>query len=626
MVNCFKERKQKIEVFQNIVCSQEKIIDKENEIDIPDGLYGKCQKCEKFILNADFAHHSFVCPNCGHHLRITAKERISVIADTGSFREMFRNFTTNDPLNMPDYKEKLAILSKNNDSNEAIITGVCKISGHSFAIAVMDSYFLMGSMGTVVGERITLLCEYATEKKLPLLIFTTSGGARMQEGILSLMQMAKTTAAIRRHSDAGLLYLSVLTDPTMGGVSASFAMMADVIIAEPNALIGFAGPRVIRQTIKQELPKGFQTSEFLLERGLIDMIVNRLSLKETLVKISEMFGGKETTKLKLKKQIVDFIKDRESQRFENLAPIDKVYLARHRKRPNIQYYIQQLFDNFLELQGDRMYANDKAIMGGVAQFEGIPVTVIGHLKGTTTEEKIESNFAMSHPEGYRKAIRLAKQAEKFKRPIITFIDTPGAYPGVGAEERGQSEAIGQCLTCFMGLKVPVIAIVIGEGGSGGALAIGAANYIVMLEHSVYSILSPEGFASILYKDASKAKEAAAHMKLTAKDLLNLEIIDEIIAEPVGGAHVNPEFMLPKLRALITKQLMKFDDQSQEKIVQDRYEKFSKMGRIESLKTMLDDEQKNPATILISKPKSSVLNKHIEKDGEWSINLEKDNIA
>ncbi|MCL1989827.1 MAG: acetyl-CoA carboxylase carboxyltransferase subunit alpha [Defluviitaleaceae bacterium] len=615
MIDCFKERKQKVQAFQSIVRSRSY---EEKESNVPEGLYKKCQKCGELILNDDLACHSFVCPHCNYHFRITAKERINLVADAGSFREMFWNFKTNDPLNMPDYKEKLAVLSKRTDSNEAVLTGICKISGHPFAIAVMDSHFLMGSMGCVVGERITRLCEYATEKKLPLVIVTTSGGARMQEGILSLMQMAKTVAAIKKHSDAGLLYLSVLTDPTMGGVSASFAMMADVIIAEPNALIGFAGPRVIKQTIKQELPKGFQTSEFLLKRGLIDMVVSRSHLKETLARISEMFKVRDTVKLRSNSPS-HFINHVKPQMSDDLVPMDKVRLARHGKRPNVRYYINQLFDDFLELQGDRMYADDKAILGGVAQFDGMPVTVIGHLKGTTTEENIQSNFAMSHPEGYRKAIRLAKQAEKFKRPIITFIDTPGAYPGIGAEERGQSEAIGQCLTCFMGLKVPVIALVIGEGGSGGALAIGAANYIMMLEHSVYSILSPEGFASILYKDVSKAKEAAAHMKLTAKDLLNLKVIDEIIEEPVGGAHENPSFMLPKLKASIIQRLREFGDQSQERIVQARYEKFSKMGRVAALEVTPNEEQ----NIFMSK--MDAVNKSIKEVG-WIGDLEKDNIA
>jgi acetyl-CoA carboxylase carboxyl transferase subunit beta len=288
MIDHFRERKENVKAFQNSIRSRQY---KEKEINIPDDLYVKCQ-CDQLILKDELAQRLFTCPHCDYHFRITAKERMATLADVGSFNEMFQHLKTNDPLSMPGYKEKLTELSKIDEFSEAIMTGTCNILGYPFAIAVMDSHFLMGSMGTVVGEKIVQLCEYATATQLPILIVTTSGGARMQEGILSLMQMAKTTAAIKKHSQAGLLYLSVLTDPTMGGVSASFAMMADVIMAEPSALIGFAGPRVIKQTIKQDLPKDFQSSEFLLEHGLIDMIIKRSELKQTLAHIAKMFGVK----------------------------------------------------------------------------------------------------------------------------------------------------------------------------------------------------------------------------------------------------------------------------------------------------------------------------------------------
>lgn len=282
---------------------------------------------------------------------------------------------------------------------------------------------------------------------------------------------------------------------------------------------------------------------------------------------------------RLREELSETIMRMKAALYADLEPIDEVYLARHPNRPNIHYYIEQLFTDFLELHGDRTYGDDGAMIGGVATFKGCPVTVIGHVKGKSTEENIRSNFGMPHPEGYRKAMRLALQAEKFKRPIITFIDTPGAYPGIGAEERGQSEAIARCLMTFMGLKVPVIAIVIGEGGSGGALAISGGNHLIMLEHSVYSVLSPEGFASILYKDATKAKEAASLMKLTSTDLLNLGVIDKIVKEPVGGAHEVPDFTLQGLEDIIWEQLSELSGLSGEELVQQRYEKFQKMGSL-----------------------------------------------
>jgi acetyl-CoA carboxylase carboxyl transferase subunit beta len=286
MNHIFAERKTKVKDFKDAVRSRQ-IEDK--VIDFPESLHEKCQKCDGYILKEELAVAKFICVHCGHHFRMTAHERIKLLVDAHTFEELYAGLASENPLEMPGYADKLASLYADGLS-EAVVTGIGQISGFTYAIAVMDSYFLMGSMGTVVGEKIVKIAEYATCHRLPLLIVTTSGGARMQEGILSLMQMAKTTGAIKKHSDAGLLFISVLTDPTFGGVSASFAMVADIIIAEPEAIIGFAGPRVIKQTINQVLPKGFQSSEFLLERGLIDMIVSRPKLVETIARISKMHG------------------------------------------------------------------------------------------------------------------------------------------------------------------------------------------------------------------------------------------------------------------------------------------------------------------------------------------------
>jgi len=255
---------------------------------IPDGLYEKCGNCHKNILKEDLQQNLFVCIYCDNHARLRASERLKQVVDAGTFEEYFASEISQNPLEIPGYSEKLAQNRQKNRMNEAVITGVGQVNGYEYAIAVMDSYFLMGSMGVVVGEKITALVELATERRLPLLVFSTSGGARMQEGILSLMQMAKTSAAIGRHHQAGLLYISVLTHPTTGGVSASFASLGDIIIAEPSALIGFAGPRVIKQTINQDLPEEFQRAEFLLEKGFVDQVVRREHLKEVLTKLSKL--------------------------------------------------------------------------------------------------------------------------------------------------------------------------------------------------------------------------------------------------------------------------------------------------------------------------------------------------
>lgn len=265
--------------------------------------------------------------------------------------------------------------------------------------------------------------------------------------------------------------------------------------------------------------------------------------------------------------------------YENLSAWDKVYLARHPDRPKAQEYIELLFEEFYELHGDRFYGDDQAIIGGIGYFNKTSVTILAQTKGKTLEENLNRNFGMLHPEGYRKAMRLAKQAEKFKRPIINIIDTSGAYPGKGAEERGQAEAIAQSLFLFSGIKVPVISIVIGEGGSGGALALGVADRVVMLENAVYSILSPEGFASILWKDGGRAEEASSLMKLTAQDLYQQKVIDYIVKEPLGGAQECIELVIDQLKSYLEIELQKLNKLKTNDLLEKRYKKYRMIGAI-----------------------------------------------
>src|SRR5699024_5883331 len=278
-----------------------------------------------------------------------------------------------------------------------------------------------------------------TEQKLPVILFTCSGGARMQEGIVSLMQMAKTSAALKRHSDAGLLSITVLTDPTTGGVTASFAMLGDIILSEPGALIGFAGPRVIEQTIHQKLPEGFQRAEFLLKHGFLDAVVSREKMKETLSQILMLHEAKELCPLPEEKKVA------KKKAITKMSAWDRVLISRMPERPTGLDYMERIFTDFMELHGDRYFGDDHAIVGGIARFHGVPVTVIAQQKGKNTKDNIDRNFGMPSPEGYRKALRLMKQAEKFHRPIICFVDTPGAFCGIEAEERGQGEAIARNL-------------------------------------------------------------------------------------------------------------------------------------------------------------------------------------
>lgn len=271
-------------------------------------------------------------------------------------------------------------------------------------------------------------------------------------------------------------------------------------------------------------------------------------------------------------------KQLEVEIYGNLTTWQKVQIARHAGRPTTLTYIQSIFQDFMELHGDRYYGDDSAIVGGIAKFNGLPVTIIGHERGSDTKDRISRNFGLPHPEGYRKALRLMHQANKFGRPIITFIDTQGAHPGVEAEERGQSEAIARNLREMAGLEVPIICIVTGEGGSGGALGIGVGNRILMLEHAYYSVITPEGAAAILWRDAAKAQEAASALKITAQDLKQLGVVDEIILEPKGGAHRDPVFQCQAIKEIIDKHLQSLLPLSKDKLVEDRYQKFAHIGQ------------------------------------------------
>ncbi len=536
----------------------------------------KCPKCKKNVDRDKVVKAKYVCYECGGYFRVKTNNRIKMVADRRSFIPWFEDMPVSNPLDFEGYEEKLAETREKTGANEAVTVGQCNIYGEPAVIGVCETRFLMGSMGHVVGERITAAIERATELRLPVFIFCASGGARMQEGIVSLMQMAKTSAAIQKHGEAGLLYSTILTDPTTGGVTASFAMLGDVIMAEPGALIGFAGPRVIKQTIGQELPEGVQTAEFLLEHGFIDGIVERENLKKTLYFLMKTHQCEEGKYAEFKKdfhfELNEIIKER-SWKTLPITAWEKVKAVRQVGRPSAMDYMEHIFDFFVEAHGDRNFRDDKAIVGGIAFLDGQPVTVIADVKGKDVKECQERNFGMPMPEGYRKALRLMKQAEKFNRPIISFVNTSGAFCGIEAEERGQGEAIARNLLEMSALKVPVLCILIGEGGSGGALATAVGNEVWMMENATYSILSPEGFASILWKDSAKAEQASEVMNITAQDLKRLGIIEQIIPEFGGADKKTAESIGGYMKEHIKEFLTKYSGLGSEEIARMRYNRF-----------------------------------------------------
>lgn len=586
----------------------------------------RCPRCRQYVMQARYIGNKLVCPSCGLHARVGARDRIAFTVDPFTFTEWDPYLSSVDPLEFPGYAEKLESARQSTRLQEAVVCGEASIGGIRTAICAMDPNFIMGSMGSVVGEKVARALERAARSRLPLIMFTTSGGARMQEGLYSLMQMAKTSMAVGQLSEAGMLYITVLCDPTTGGVTASFATQADIILTEPEALIGFAGRRVVEATTRERLPEDFQSAEAALANGQVDAIVHRHDMKRTLTDILALHGyprismptsngGEAQTGTVYDKPVVrrDHVRSpglmsrifgrRERRRAlkdaaqimvmapagavpETHADVDDaeavgsvVARARSLDRPTARYFLEELFDDFIELHGDRISYDDPAIITGIALFEGTPVTVIAQEKGVDTKDRIHRNFGSARPEGYRKAIRAAKLAERFSRPVITLIDTQGAYCDLASEQHNQGGAIAESLLVFSSLKTSTIAVLIGEGGSGGALAFGLVDRMGMLERSIYSVVSPEGCAQILYKDSSRAPEAARHLNLTAKDALRIGAVDTIIAEGDPGEKGLADTLLA-VSSFLEESLDQLAEERLEETLVHRYRKFRSIGEFE----------------------------------------------
>jgi acetyl-CoA carboxylase carboxyl transferase alpha subunit/acetyl-CoA carboxylase carboxyl transferase beta subunit len=546
-----------------------------------------------------------VCPECGANVRLGAPERLRQLVDESSFTALPDRPVDADPLGFVDvlpYPHRLAAARAGTGLTEAVVCGTATVGGHPVALAVMDFRFLGGSLGCAVGELITLAAERALTDRIPLVLVTASGGARMQEGALSLMQMATVSQAIAGLREAGLLTVSVLTDPTYGGVAASFATNTDVVLAESGARMGFAGPRVIRQVTGQTLPEGFQTADFLLRHGQIDMVVQRHALRGRLVALlaaaragrrtsmrppvprqeSASAGVRPTTSPPSTRSDRDAIPNGVAGPTRRPGPAgtdawDTVRAARHPGRPTTLDYLDTAFAGFTELHGDRLGADCPAVVGGLARLDGRHVMVIGHQKGHTTAELVAHNFGMASPAGHRKALRLMRLAARLNLPVVTLVDTPGADPGVGAEEHGQAAAIAENILTLSCLPTPVIAVITGEGGSGGALALAVADRVLMLQHAVYSVISPEGCAAILWQDSSAAPQAARALRLTAPDLCALGIVDEIVPEPATAAQDDPEGAAELLRRALLTNLVPLLDVPPATLVRRRRQRFRRFG-------------------------------------------------
>ncbi|MEV4496002.1 acetyl-CoA carboxylase carboxyltransferase subunit alpha [Micromonospora arborensis] len=559
-------------------------------------LWSRCAGCASLLYRKRLRRNLDVCPECGEHARLAAPERLRQLVDPGTLRPLPDELPETDPIDFVDvlpYSHRLSAARASTGLAEAVVCATATIGGHPAVLAVMDFRFLGGSLGCAVGELITRAAERALDDRIPLILVTASGGARMQEGTLSLMQMATVSQAIAALREAGLLTVSVLTDPTYGGVAASFATNTDLVLAESGARMGFAGPRVIRQVTGRALPEGFQTADVLLRHGQVDMVVQRRSLRgrlgALLAATSPTRAGRPTVPRQEPAPLREHLADAAPALPADPTPPttpgapavrdawDTVRMARHPGRPTTLDYLDSVFDGFVELHGDRLGGDCPAIVGGVARLADRHVMVIGHQKGHTTAELVARNFGMASPAGHRKALRLMRLAARLGLPVVTLVDTPGADPGVSAEEQGQAAAIAENILTLTVLPTPVLAVITGEGGSGGALALAVADRVLMLENAVYSVISPEGCAAILWPDRSAAPQAARALRLTAPDLCRLGVVDEVVPEPSTAAHDNPAETAHRLRAALLANLLPLLDVPPAMLVRLRRQRFRRFG-------------------------------------------------
>ena len=602
----------------------------------PPDLWTKCPSCSTMLFNKQLDKALRLCSTCGHHFRLSAAARLEHLLDHGSWLERDAGLQSVDALRFVDqktYPDRLAAAQLATGMRDAAVWGTGAIGGTKISMCVMDFGFMGGSMGAVVGEKVTRAAEASLAARRPLVIVSASGGARMQEGTLALMQLAKTLAALERLAAAGVPFLSILTDPTTGGVFASFAAVGDVNIAEPDALIGFAGARVSAGTIATELPPGFQRAEFLYAHGFVDRVVARPELRDELAGLLRALPVRGERPV-----IVDADGDGGLAGFRPLsflttiadrvgefatggdggdgdsaattvaldaaearngagtlpAPIpaeplpalddeardavwSRVQLARSLHRPRTLELLAAMTDDVIELHGDRLFGDDAAMVVALARFDGRRVVAIGQQKGADTEENVRRSFGMPHPEGYRKAMRAMALAERFGLPVVTFVDVPGAHPGPESEERGIAEAIARSIGLMSRLRTPIVTVITGEGGSGGALAIAVGDVIIALENAVYSVISPEGCAAILWRNPDEAATAAAAMRMTAADQHALGVVDIVVPEPGAGAHDAPDEVARRLRAIIIERLTALEALTLDELVAARYRRYRALG-------------------------------------------------
>ena len=539
-------------------------------------VHDRCLYCEEPISDSQSYETSRVCPFCRFHYTITARERIELLADRGSFKETHKYLSSVAPLSFAHrgrYGQLLAQDQNRTGLTEAAVTGRCKIDGEDLMLIVLDFSFMGGTMGSVVGEKVATALESAAKSGIPVVAVVSGGGVRVQEGVLSLMQMAKTVTAANKLRDEGAPFIVVLANPSTGQAYASFANLADVILAEPKSLIGLSPLRTLRETSTIPLPLDAHTAEAHVGHGLLDNVIDREALRTRLSVLLRILQGQKLDRTKEDKERRSELLKAAEVECDPVEPWDALSAVRHSERPAAATYFRQMLDPFIELRGDRLNSDDRSVVAGVGYLEGQPVAVIGQQR----RPLVEGERYHVYPDGLRKAQRVISLASRFKLPLITLVDTQGADPGLEAEEQGIGNAIATTLSAMLDVPTPIVSVVIGEGGSEGALALGLADRILMQQYAVYSPISMNHNLAGAFHEPLLDREAADALMLTAHDCVELGIADQIIPEPEGGSHLDPRAAGTMLYVSILRELDKLCKMSQGKLMKRRYGKFRRMG-------------------------------------------------
>lgn len=533
----------------------------------------QCLSCGADLEGSRSYERYRVCHSCGFHFHLTARERLATLVDVGSFHEDDRGVTNIDPLSFREkqsYRSRVINAQRRTGLTESALTGTASIYGRDIVISVIDFSFLGGSIGVAAGERLARAFEKATSRKVPVVVVCSTSGTRMQEGLLALMQAPRIATAVSRHDKAGLPYIAVLTDPTTGSAYTGFVNLADIIVSEPNALVGYAALRALQEAAGAELPEGAHTSEAHLKHGLIDAVVPRPQLRDSLAQLLDLLMN--DYRLTSQKQT------REGHTTHTARSAwQQVQLSRHADRPTAIDLIARMTTSFVALHGDRSGEDDRSIVAGIGSLAGEAVMFVGQVRpheGADIPGRVSTA-------GFRKARRAMRLAGKFKVPLVTLIDTDGADPSLSNEEAGLGYAVAQCMGTMLDLPVATVAVITGEANSEGAMAMAIADRVLMLDNAVYEVIRPEDAAMILYGGASSAGEAAERLRLTSHDCLRLGIIDHTVPEPGDGAHTDHAETAILLRRSILRELASTERMRPKRRLERRFARYRQLGSTRS---------------------------------------------